>query len=71
MAFLNLDGHHINVESITHVAEGEGGCCTVTFSNGACTVYDGENAAAVLKAVGAKHGKVEHKAESHGHAKGH
>ncbi len=66
MPFLNLDGHHVNVEAISHVAEGEGGTCTVTFSNGTTTVYEGENAAAVLKAVGAKH-KVEHKAESHGH----
>jgi len=66
MPFLTLEGHVVNVDHIAHVAEGEGGCCTVTFSNGTTTVYEGENAAAVLKAVGAKH-KVEHKAEPHGH----
>ena len=67
MAFLNLDGCHCNTDHITHVAETDRGC-TVTFANGSTTCFEGENAAAVLKAVGAKH-KVEHKAEHH--AKGH
>ncbi len=75
MAFLNLDGCHVNADHITHVAESDKGCC-VTWANGAQTTYEGENAAAVLKAVGAKHVKAakaekdddEPHVRSHGHA---
>ena len=66
MAFLNLEGQHINTDQITHVAE-KGDDVEVTFANGTVTGFVGENAAAVLKAVGAHKAKVEHKAESHGH----
>ncbi len=66
MAFLNLDGVHVNPEHFSHVAE-SGDDVTVTFANGTTTVFTGENAAAIRKAVGAHKAKVEHKAEPHGH----
>ncbi len=58
MAFLNLSGCHCNTDHITHVAESDKGCC-VTWANGSTTTFEGEDAAAVLKAVGAKAAKAE------------
>jgi len=71
MAFLNIEGQHINTDHITHVAE-KGDDVEVTFANGTVCGYTGANAAAILKAVGAGKAKVEHKADDDApHARGH
>ncbi len=77
-SFVNLDGHHVNVSSIVHVAE-VGDDVDVTFHGGTVTKYTGENAAAIKKAVGAKATKAhkdddddkDEKAKPHPHAAHH
>ncbi len=69
MAFLNLSTCHCNVDAITHVAESDNGCC-VTWANGGQTTFEGDDAAAVLKAVGAKAAKA-HKDDDEPHTRGH